>query len=235
LVTLHYFFYIFMKVLVACEHSGRVRDAFKDLGHFAVSCDFKPCHSPGHHYQGDVRDLLDDEWDLLIGHPPCPYLTHAAMGAYNSPGRHLLRSEAIQFFMLLYNANIKHVCIENPVGIMNRLLPGSIQTIHPWMFGDMAFKRTCLFLKNLPPLVKTVPNLKNVDKSQLYVRTSASGKPVTWQQDLNRYNRAKCAELRSITFPGIAHAMATQWSEYISSSLPGTVRRSPGYSINSYI
>lgn len=141
-----------MKILVACEFSGKNRDAFAALGHEAWSCDLRESETPGNHYQGDVRDMLSENWDLLIAHPPCTYLSYAANHVWNKPGRAELREEAMQFFMLFVNCNIPRVCIENPVGYPGKVYRKPDQIIHPYYFGERELKRTCLWLKNLPKL-----------------------------------------------------------------------------------
>ena len=143
-----------MKVLVACEFSGTVRDEFLRLGHDAVSCDLLPTEKEGPHIQGDVLDVLKAErFDLMIAHPPCTYLTVAANRAFKEdPTRYQKREEAFRFAMSLYNADVPRVCMENPMGYLNTHFRRPDQIIHPWMFGDCEMKRTCLWLKKLPKL-----------------------------------------------------------------------------------
>ncbi len=136
-----------MRVLVACEYSGRVRDAFIAKGHDAMSCDLLPTDSLGPHYQGDVFDIINDGWDLMIAHPPCTYLSYAATRHWNKPGRAELREEALKFFLDLYTSNIPKICIENPVGYVNTVWRKPDQIIHPYYFGDPVQKRTCLGLR----------------------------------------------------------------------------------------
>jgi hypothetical protein len=183
-----------MKVLVACEFSGRVRDAFLAQGHDALSCDIVPTESPGPHYQGDVRDLLTNDWDMLIAFPPCIYLAYSGNAHWNDPGRAEKREQAIKFARLLWNAPIPRIALENPRGILSHAIRKPDQIIHPSYFGHSQMKRTCLWLKNLPPLMSTciaVYPMAFVDKLA----------PTK--------DRAK---IRSLTFPGIAEAMATQWN-----------------------
>jgi len=158
-----------MKVLVACEYSGRTRDAFLRLGHDAISCDTLPTEVPGPHYQGDIRDILYDSWaDLLIAHPPCTFLTIAAEWAYKDEqkkkmrpdtligaARRQAREEAIEFVMLLANAPIERIAIENPIGVLSSRWREPDQFIQPYEYGDDASKRTCLWLKGLPKLRPT--------------------------------------------------------------------------------
>lgn len=155
-----------MKVLVACEYSGIVRDAFIRHGHNAISCDILQTESPGPHYCGDVRDLLNEYWDLLIAHPPCTYLTVSAArwlldqpqlksGVLVGAARRQAQKEAAEFFMLFANAKVKRIAIENPIGAMSSLYKKPEQIIQPWQFGHGETKAICLWLKNLAPLVPT--------------------------------------------------------------------------------
>ena len=145
-----------MKVLVACEYSGVVRDAFVKQGHDAMSCDLLPTESPGPHYQGDVFDVIDYPWDLMIAHPPCTYLCSSGLHwNKRTPGRQEQTEEALRFVDVLLSANIKQIALENPVGCISTHIRKYDQLIQPWMFGENASKKTCLWLKNLPPLVPT--------------------------------------------------------------------------------
>ena len=188
-----------MKVLIACEFSGRVRDAFIAKGHDAMSCDLLPSETPGPHYQGDVRDILNDGWDLMIAHPPCTHL--AVSGARYFKDKVDLQDEAIEFVRLLLNAPIDMIALENPVGIISTRIRKPDQIIQPYMFGEDASKKTCLWLKNLPPLIST-----NMIIKKRYANQTPSGRnnlppsPDRWK-------------LRSITYQGIADAMAEQWGE----------------------
>lgn len=188
-----------MKVLVACEYSGRVRNAFIARGHDATSCDLLPTDSPGPHYQGDVHDILDQGWDLMVAHPPCTYLTVSGNRWFRPeftekyPTRHQDREDAVAFFMDLWNAPIPRIAIENPIGILSSRFRKPDQVIQPWMFGHGETKATCLWLKNLPPLFPT---------------SIAGGR----EQRLHRLPPSDDRwKLRSETFPGIADAMAHQW------------------------
>ncbi len=186
-----------MRVLVACEFSGIVRDAFLARGHDAISCDFLPSERPGPHYQGDVRDILGDGWDLMVAHPPCTHLCKMRnCRPIDTEGRRL----GFEFFMELWNAPIEHVAIENPEGAISKLFRRPNQTIHPWQYGHRYTKATCLWLRNLPMLTPTDiviggwrPWLPNGTTRLL------GASP-------NKQDRAK-------TFPGIADAMASQWSQ----------------------
>lgn len=182
-----------MRVLIACEYSGRVRDAFIARGHNAVSCDLLPTEVPGPHYQGDVFDILDDSWDLVIGHPPCTHL--AVSGARWFPQKRAdgRQQAAIDFFMALANASIPRIALENPVSIMSTQWRKPDQIIQPWQFGHGETKATCLWLKGLPLLTPT--NI--VDGRQPRIHHMAPG-PDRWRE-------------RSRTYQGIADAMAAQW------------------------
>lgn len=196
-----------MKILVACEFSGTVRDAFIKKGHHAVSCDLEPCESDlGEHYQGDVRDLFSQSWDLMIAHPPCTHL--AVSGARHFPAKIAdgRQQQGIEFFMEMINAPIEKICVENPIGIMSTKYQKPTQIIQPWQFGHSASKSTCLWLKNLPPLQPT--NI--VDKGEFV--TFSSGKRMTkWYADAAKFSPKEREKIRNKTFQGIADAMADQW------------------------
>lgn len=193
-----------MKVLIACESSGTVRDAFIKLGHDAVSADILPSDTPGPHYQGDVMDIINDGWDLMIAHPPCQYLSNSGVHwLHRQEGRWEKMREGAEFFKALWEADIPKIAVENPV--MHKYAKEIIgsnyaQTIQPWQFGEDASKRTCLWLKGLPPLVAT-----NIIKKDRYANQTPSGQnklgpsPTRWKE-------------RSKTYQGIADAMASQWS-----------------------
>lgn len=185
-----------MRVLVACEFSGTVRDAFTRAGHYAVSCDLLPSETPGPHHQGDVRDILDmgygSRWDLLIAHPPCTHL--AVSGARWFKDKREEQAEALEFVRLLLDAPVSRIALENPVSIISSRIRKPDQIIQPWQFGHGETKATCLWLKGLPPLVPT--NI--VEGRQARVHRMPPG-PDRWKE-------------RSRTFPGIAAAMAGQWA-----------------------
>ena len=185
-----------MKVLVACEFSGVVRDAFLRNGHDAMSCDLLPTESPGPHYQGDVMDIIDDGWDLMIAHPPCTHLAVSGARYFKEKVADGRQQEAIDFFMKLANANIPRICIENPVCIMSGVWRKPDQYVQPWMFGHGETKKTGLWLKNLPELVPT----KIVDERADRIHKLPPSKD-RWK-------------LRSITYQGIADAMADQWGNF---------------------
>lgn len=180
-----------MKVLVACEFSGIVRDAFKNRGHFAVSCDLLPTEKLGFHIQDDVLKHLDDGWDLMVAHPPCTYL--AVSGARWFKDRQKEQKEAIEFFMALVNAPIPKICVENPVCIMSTKYRKPDQIIQPWMFGHGETKKTCLWFKNLPKLEAT--NIVSGRENRIHKMSPSKDR----------------GKLRSITYSGVAEAMAEQW------------------------
>jgi hypothetical protein len=192
-----------MKVLVACEFSGAVRDAFAARGHDAMSCDLLPAETPGGHYQGDVRDVLGGGWDLMVGHPPCTYL--AVSGLHwnkRRPERALLTEEALEFVRLLLDAPIPLIALENPVGCISSRIRKPDQIIQPWQFGHDASKATCLWLKGLPLLQPT--DVLPGGRAARRANQTASGQ--------NKLSPSKDRwKLRSLTYPGIAEAMATQW------------------------
>lgn len=196
-----------MRVLVACEYSGTVRDAFKAKGHDAWSCDILPTDKEGQHYQCDVREVLDKEWDLMIAHPPCTYLTNSGVTwLHRDPSRWQKLDEAAEFFRTLLNAPIPRICIENPImhkHAKERIGVHQSQVIQPWMFGHMEQKATCLWLKGLPLLKPT----NDVKAEMLKL-------PDSQRQRLHYLPPSKDRwKIRSTTFQGIADAMAEQWSD----------------------
>lgn len=180
-----------MRVLVACEFSGTVRDAFIARGHDAVSCDLLPTDKPGPHYQGDVLSILGDGWDLMIAHPPCTHL--AVSGARWFKDKQTEQAAALDFVRALMSAPIPRWCLENPVSIISSRIRRPDQTIQPWQFGHGETKATCLWLNGLMPLRPT----NVVDGREARVHHLPPS-PDRWR-------------LRSLTFPGIAAAMASQW------------------------
>jgi hypothetical protein len=205
-----------MRVLVACEYSGIVRDAFIAKGHNAVSCDLLPTERPRPHYQGDVFDIINDGFDLMIAHPPCTYLSYAATSSWNNTGRLQLRLEALQFFAKLWEAPIDKICIENPMGCASPTIAKYNQVIHPYYFGDGESKRTCLWLKNLPPLKHTngdglfETNTHTKPKVYALYKTGKNvGKPIYGNNYL-KFSEDR-GRIRSKFWPGIANAMAEQW------------------------
>jgi hypothetical protein len=206
-----------MKVLVACEFSGRVRDAFAARGHDAWSCDMLPTETSGQHIQGDVLEVLNDGWDLLIAHPPCTYLTNAGVRHLHSvpsktgklpeihgEKRWQLMRESADFFNRFKNAPVPQICIENPVPhrYARDLIGNYSQIIQPWMFGDGEIKKTCLWLKGLPKLWWWD------GKGGMFEVTAVEGREPRVHYETPGADRWKN---RSRTFPGIARAMADQW------------------------
>lgn len=187
-----------MRVLVACEFSGVVRDAFIRRGHDAMSCDLLPTEAEGPHYQGDVRDLLGEPWDLMIAHPPCTHL--ASSGARWFPEKRAdgRQQAAIEFFLMLANAPIPLKAIENPVGIMSSRYRKPDQIVQPWMFGHGETKATCLWLKGLPLLEPT-----NVVAGRVARVHRMPPGPDRWKA-------------RSVTYLGLAEAMAEQWGTILN-------------------
>lgn len=190
-----------MRVLVACEYSGTVRDAFKERGHDAWSCDLLPTDSPGQHIQCDVLEVLNDEWDLVIAHPPCTHL--AVSGARWFKDKQKEQGEALEFFRKILEAPVNKICVENPVSIVSSRIRKPDQTIQPWMFGHEVSKKTCLWLKNLPLLTPT-----NIVGKGEFVTFSSGKKMPSWYNLSPGEDRWK---IRSKTFEGIAKAMAEQW------------------------
>ena len=180
-----------MRVLIACEFSGTVRDAFRRLGHDALSCDLLPTEAPGPHHQGDVRDVLGDGWDLMVAHPPCTHL--AVSGARWFKDKRAEQAEALAFVRLLMDAPIERIAIENPVSVISTRIRKPEQIVHPWQFGHGERKATCLWLKGLQSLVPT--NI--VEGREARIHRMPPG-PDRWKK-------------RSLTYQGIADAMAEQW------------------------
>lgn len=180
-----------MKVLIACEFSGIVRDAFLREGHDAVSCDLLPTERDGPHIQGNVLDILGDGWDLMIAHPPCTYLCRSGARWWND--RKQEQQEALEFVRQLLDAPIHHIALENPIGCISTRIRKPDQIIQPWMFGHGEIKATCFWLKNLPLLEPT--HIVSGRKPKVHYEPPSE----------NRWKN------RSRTYTGIAEAMATQW------------------------
>lgn len=196
-----------MRVLVACEFSGTVRDAFLRAGHDAMSCDLLPTEAPGPHYQGDVRDVLGDGWELMVAHPPCTYL--ASMGIWwnaKRPERWPHTYAARDFVSLLWHAPIERIAIENPIGFLSNNWRKPNQVIHPWQHGHEASKPTCLWLRGLPLLQPT----SIVGKGEFYTKANGA-RMAKWSHITSGTRKAERAAIASRTFPGIASAMAAQW------------------------
>ncbi len=216
-----------MKILIACEESQAVCIEFRKLGFEAYSCDIQEC-SGGHpewHIQGDaIEQAYSGHYEMMIAHPPCTYLSNAGVGYFNierygmkALERWKNRIEAAEFFMQLWNAPIGKICIENPVGFMNNNLHAT-QVIHPYYFGDNDKKRTCLWIKGLPPLnyamSDTLFDSKTAAPEPVATYFDKSGKPRYFTDAYSGSNN-ETKMLRSKTFPGIAKAMATQWSKVL--------------------
>jgi len=198
-----------MRVLVACEFSGIVREAFKARGHDAWSCDLLPTEIEGQHIQGDVLEILDDGWDLMIAHPPCTYICSAGFNWINrQPNRMKKAEESLNFIRKLMDAAIFKIAIENPVGMISTKIRKPNQYIQPYFFGDPYQKKTGLWLKNLPPLISSVI----ADKGEIYITKSGKSRGGKWTMNLPGQGK-NTQKIRSRTFPGIAKAMATQWSK----------------------
>jgi site-specific DNA-cytosine methylase len=197
-----------MKILIACEQSGIVREAFAKRGHDAWSCDLLPTEIPGQHYQGYLEDFIGSgkDWDMIIAFPPCTHL--AVSGARWFKDKKEEQEQAIFFFMMIANRDCPRIAIENPVGIMSTQWRKPDQIIQPWMFGDPFQKTTCLWLKGLPKLQST----DIVDKGEMYVAKSGKTMP-KWYADAFRLSADERSKLRSRTFQGIADAIAEQWGE----------------------
>jgi hypothetical protein len=194
-----------MKVLIACEFSGTVRDAFIAKGCDAMSCDLLPTERDGPHYQGDVRDILGDGWDLMVAHPPCTHL--AVSGAKWFSKKQRQQAEALDFVRLLMDCQVPRWCIENPVSVISTKIRKPDQIIQPWQFGHEATKTTCLWLNGLPKLTPT----KIVGKGE-FVTFASGNRMAKWYADAARLSPLQRAKVRSQTFDGIANAMADQWS-----------------------
>jgi hypothetical protein len=196
-----------MRVLIACEYSGAVRDAFIRAGHYAASCDLLPSESPlGDHYQCNVLDIIDHGWDLMVAHPPCTYLSSSGLH-WNKrrPEREQMTKYALQFVSQLMEVNIPRIAIENPIGCISTKIRKPDQIIKPYQFGHDASKNTCLWLKGLPLLRPTQfvePRLVN-GKSRWANQTDSGQNKLTPSPD--RW------KIRSETYTGIAKAMAEQW------------------------
>lgn len=195
-----------MRILVACEFSGVVRDAFRKRGHDAWSCDIIPTDAdPTYHIQGNVLEILDHGWDMMIAHPPCTYLANSGVQhLHKDPARWAKMEAAREFFFKMLNAPIPKICVENPVPHKYAKLPPYSQIVQPYYFGERVQKKTCLWLKNLPLLQPT--NI--VDKGEVYIGKDGKSNGSKWYQLPPSRDRQK---IRSKTFQGIAEAMAEQW------------------------
>jgi hypothetical protein len=197
-----------MKILIACEFSGAVREAFTKLGHDVTSCDIEPTDILGKHYQGDVMDIINDGWDMMIAHPPCTYLSVSGMHWTKRGLRDpKLTIDALDFVKKLLNANIEKIALENPISIISSEIRKPDQIIQPYEFGHDASKKTCLWLKNLPKLIPTnfiEPRIIN-NKKRWGNQTDSGQNKLAPSSD--RW------KIRSKTYQGIADAMADQWGK----------------------
>jgi site-specific DNA-cytosine methylase len=199
-----------MKILLACEESQAVTREFRKLGHEAYSCDILPTsgHNPEWHIQDDVKNILDQGWDMVIAFPPCTHLASSGAAWFEAKRADGRQQEAVDFFMLFANLNIPKVVIENPVGVMSTQYRKPDQIIQPWQFGDEFSKRTCLWIKGVQPLEPT----ELVAKGEVITYESGRTMP-RWYADAWKLNKEERSMVRSKTFPGIAKAMAEQWGE----------------------
>lgn len=219
------------KILIACEYSGVVRDAFNRRGFDAWSCDILPTESPGNHLQCDVRGILDDGWDMMIAHPPCTYLASSGLHWNKKiPGRKDKTKESLEFIRLLLNADIKHIALENPIGAISTAIRKPDQIIQPYEYGHPESKATCLWLKNLPLLSPTkfakwkkyrckCGNVFDADLGKY----GCCGHPakILWDnQTKSGQNKLPPSKdrwkIRSKTYEGIAEAMADQWGKVLT-------------------
>lgn len=201
-----------MRVLIACEYSGAVRDEFIKLGHDAMSCDLLPTDVPGPHYTGDVFDIIDQDWDIMIAFPPCTHLALSGAAWFEEKIKDGRQQQAIDFVKALMSAPINKIAIENPLGVIPNYIRPYDQIIQPYMFGDAFQKSTCLWLKNLPLLKPT----KIVSKGDFYEwvdkKTGEKKRQPLWYYEALKKGKDRW-KIRSQTFPGIAKAMADQWSK----------------------
>ena len=212
-----------LRMLVACEYSGTVRDAFARLGWDAWSCDIIPSEAGGKHLVGNVLNFLDDNWDLMVAHPPCTYLSYVGLRHWNNPGRAFKREGAFRFFMALANCSIPRICIENPRGLPCKKYRKPDQVVEPYYFGDSAKKLTCIWLKNLPPLQHSQEEdffigKTGVEKPAPLYFTKTKGKAIHFTEGFK--GEKDRGRGRSRFWNGIANAMAKQWTEYIYERTP---------------
>jgi len=212
-----------INVLIACEESQAVCIEFRKLGFNAFSCDIQEC-SGGHpewHYQKDVFEVIDSrKWDCMIAFPPCTHLAVSGAAWFEQKRKDGRQQEGIDFFLAIANAPIKHIAVENPVGIMSKNFRKPDQIIQPYYFGDEFQKTTCLWLKNLPHLYHNEsPNLFDLEVTHVgrgaMVQYESGCRMPEWYANAFKLPKEERGKLRSKTFPGIAKAMATQWGEYL--------------------
>tara|TARA_R110000822_G_scaffold309004_1_gene437716 strand:+ start:78 stop:737 length:660 start_codon:yes stop_codon:yes gene_type:complete len=214
------------RILIACEESDEVRGRFEKLGFDAWSCDIQANRNiNANHYQCDVFEIINDNWDVMIAFPPCTHLAVSGSRWFENKIKDGRQKEGIDFFLKIAKANIKHIAIENPIGIMSKNYMPPSQVIQPYYFGDKAQKTTCLWLKNLPKLYhNSTPNLfvdiiTHTDKGEFLEwidkKTGKLKKQPLWYAQARSLKSEERSKVRSKTFPGIADAMAKQWSDYI--------------------
>jgi hypothetical protein len=215
-----------IKILIACEESDEVRGRFEKLGFDAWSCDLQPNRNiNAKHYQGNIFEIINDNWDAMIAFPPCTHLACSGAAWFEQKRKDGRQQEGIDFFIKIANAPIKHIAVENPIGIMGKLYKQPSQKIHPYYFGDKAQKTTCLWLKELPLLYhNSKPNLfdnivTHTDKGEFFEWTdSKTGKlkrQPLWFKEAFKLSKEERSKVRSKTFPGIAEAMSSQWGKYL--------------------
>lgn len=194
---------LLMNILVACEFSGTVRDAFSKLGHFVMSCDLEPSDTPGHHYRGDVLDILDMGWDMMIAHPPCTDIAVSGAAWFKEKIADGRQQKALDFVQKLMDSDITRICIENPISVISSKIKKPTQIIQPYMFGHLETKATCLWLTGLPKLKPTSDLKDETMKLPERERMRLHYLPPSPTR----------GKERSRTFQGIADAMADQWGK----------------------
>jgi len=215
-----------MNILVGCEESQSVTIQLRKLGANAFSCDIQECSGgyPEWHIKNDIFNIINDNWDMLIAFPPCTHLAVSGAAWFEKKRKDGRQQQGIDFFMKIINAPIKHIAVENPVGIMSKLYRKPDQIIQPYYFGDKAQKTTCLWLKNLPLLYHNEKinlfdnNITHVDKGDFFEwidgKTGKLKKQPLWYYEA--FKKKEREKIRSKTYPGIANAMATQWLNFIN-------------------
>ena len=217
-----------MRILIACEESDEVRGRFEKLGFDAWSCDIQPNRNPNaKHFQCNLFDIIEDNWDAMIAFPPCTHLAVSGAAWFEQKRKDGRQKQGIDFFLQITKANIKHIAIENPIGIMSKNYRKPDQIIHPYYFGDPYSKSTCLWLKNLPKLYHNdAPNLfddvvTHTDKGEFFEwinkKTGIKKKQPLWYYEAAKksHKDGNRSKIRSKTFPAIADAMANQWGNYL--------------------
>jgi site-specific DNA-cytosine methylase len=196
-----------LKILIACEFSGTVRDAFIKAGHDAMSCDLEPTESAGPHYQGDVMNIINNDWDMMIAFPPCTHLAVSGARHFEKKRADGRQQQGIDFFLKMINASIPKIAVENPIGIMSSIYRKPDQIIQPWEHGHKTTKATCLWLKGLSLIMPT----NVVDKGE-YVTFPSGKKMSKWYFESGKHSPKEREKIRNKTFQGIADAMVAQWS-----------------------